>query len=351
MPEIVVRPEQAKAFCTEAFKAVGVPESDGRIVAENLVEAELRGHASHGLSRMKFYMAKLVGGGFNPKPNIKIVKDRPSMLLMDSDYSLGAVAGTQAMNLCIEKAKKTGFAAASVFSGNHYGIAGFYAMMALEHDMIGFSVCNSVKLQAVHGGAVPMLGTNPIAVAVPAGKRYPVVFDAATSTVASGKMIVADIEGKPIPLGWALDPSGKPTTNAKDALKGALLPLGGYKGSGLAIIVDIFSALLSGAMSSPHVNELRFDPDQPQNVGFFFGAIDVASFEDIDVFKARMDQLIDELKNCQRMEGVDEIFMPGEIEYRNKEKFSKNGFKIGPGVYNDLMQIKETHNLKTSLTD
>lgn len=351
MPDIIVKPGQAIDFCTEAFMAVGVPEADGKIVAQNLVEAELRGHGSHGVSRMKFYMAKLAGGGFNPKPNIRILKDRPSMLLMDSDYSLGAVAGTQAMSLCIEKAKKTGFAAASVCNGNHYGIAGFYAMMALEHDMIGFSVCNSVKLQAVHGGAVPMLGTNPIAVAVPAGKQYPLVFDAATSTVASGKIIVADIEGKPIPLGWALDTSGNPTSSAKDALQGALLPLGGYKGSGLAIIVDVFSAVLSGAMTSPHVNELRFDPDKPQNVGFFFGAIDVGSFEDVDVFKARIDQLIDELKSCKKMEGVEEIFMPGEIEYRKKEQFSKNGFKIGPGVHNDLLQLKERFNLKTRLTD
>ena len=351
MPEFIVRPERAIAFCTEAFTAVGVPEADGKIVSQNLIEAELRGHGSHGVSRMKFYMAKLAGGGFNPNPNIKILKDKPSMLLMDSDNSLGAVAATQAMTLCIEKAKKTGFAAASVGNGNHYGIAGFYAMMALEHDMIGFSVCNSVKLQAVYGGAVPMLGTNPIAVAIPAGKRYPLVFDAATSTVASGKIIVADIEGRPVPLGWALDSSGKPTTNAKEALLGALLPLGGYKGSGLAIIVDVFSAVLSGAMTSPHVNELRFDPDKGQNVGFFFGAIDVGSFEDVDVFKTRIDQLIDELKGCQKMEGVEEIFMPGEIEYRKKEQFSKTGFKIGPGVYNDLMQLKERFNLKSILVD
>jgi LDH2 family malate/lactate/ureidoglycolate dehydrogenase len=349
VPEIILKPEQALNFCAEAFMAVNVPEADARLVAQNLVEAELRGHASHGVSRMKFYMAKLTAGGFNPKPNIKVVKDRPSMLVIDSDFSLGAVAATQAMTLCIEKARKTGFAAASVFNGNHYGIAGFYAMMALKHDMIGFSLCNSVKLQAVHGGAVPMLGTNPIAVAVPAGKKYPLVFDAATSTVASGKMIVAEIEGKPIPFGWAIDASGNPTTSAKDALRGSLLPLGGYKGSGLAIIVDVFSAVLSGAMTSPHVNELRFDPEKGQNVGFFFGAIDVGSFEDVDIFKARIDQLIDELKTCKRMDGVEEIFMPGEIEYRNKEQFSRNGFRIGPGVYHDLLALKQRFNLKTSL--
>ncbi|MDR3565687.1 MAG: Ldh family oxidoreductase [Negativicutes bacterium] len=350
MSEIIVRPEQALKFCTEAFMATGVREGDGKIVAENLVEAELRGHPSHGLSRLKFYLAKLEAGGFNANPEIKILKDKPSMLLMDSDYSLGAVAGKQAMSLCIEKAKKTGFAAASVRKANHFGIAAFYAMMALEHDMIGFTTCNSSRLVAVHGGVTMKLGTNPIAIAVPAGKRHPLVFDAATSTVASGKMIVADIEGKSIPYGWALDAEGRPTTDPKAGLQGALLPLGGYKGSGLGIMVDVLSAVLSGAQTSPHCGELRFDPERGQNVGFFFGAIDVASFDDVDTFKAGIDQLIDDLKNSKKMEGVEEIFMPGEIEYRNVEK-NKSGFKVGPGVYGDLMQLKEKFKVKANLVD
>ena len=273
------------------------------------------------------------------------------MLLMDSDRSLGAVAGTKAMNLCIEKAKKTGMACAAVRNANHFGIAGFYTMMALEHNMIGIATTNSVNLMAVHDGSEPLLGTNPIAIAVPAGKRYPLVFDAATSVVASGRLIVADIEGKSIPEGWALDAAGKPTTNPKEGLLGAVLPFGGYKGSGLAIMVEVFSAVLSGAMTSPHVTELRGTTDKCQELGFFVGAIDVSSFEDVDVFKAGIDQLIAELKASRKMEGVEEIFMPGEIEYKKKEQFSKNGFKIGAGVHNDLMNLKQQYNLKTKLTD
>jgi LDH2 family malate/lactate/ureidoglycolate dehydrogenase len=351
MADIILRPKKGMDFCTEAFMATGVPEPDAKLVAQNLVEAELRGHPSHGMSRLKFYIAKLEHGGFKARPNIKILKDRPSMLLMDSDLSLGAVAGKQAMSICIEKAKKTGVAVASVRNANHFGIAAFYAMMALEHNMIGFTTCNANKLQAVHGGASPLLGTNPIAIAVPAGKRYPLVYDGATSTVASGKMIVADIEGKAIPLGWALDAAGKPTTNPKAGLTGVLLPLGGYKGSGLAVMVDVLSAVLSGAMTSPHVNELRANPEKGQMSGFFFGAIDIASFDDVDAFKAEIDRLIDELKGSKKMEGVEEIFMPGEIEFRSHEKLSKTGFKIGPGVHNDLMQIKERFNLKTNIAD
>jgi LDH2 family malate/lactate/ureidoglycolate dehydrogenase len=351
MADIIVKPRQAMDFCTEAFIVMGVTETDGRLVSENLVEAELRGHPSHGVSRLKSYLDKLGHGGFKIKPNIKILKDRPAMLLMDSDFSLGAVAGKQAMSMCIDKAKKTGVAAASVRNANHFGIASFYAMMALKHDMIGFTTCNGNKLQAVHGGASQILGTNPIAIAVPAGKRYPLVYDGATSTVASGKMILANIEGKSIPLGWALDKEGQPTTNPKDGLQGALLPLGGYKGSGFAVMVDVLSAVLSGSMTSPHVRELRADPDKGQNCGFFFGAIDIASFEDVDAFKAEIDRLIDELKGCKRMEGVEEIVMPGELEFRSREKLQKTGFKIGPGVHNDLMDVKKRFNLKTNFVD
>jgi len=351
MADVILKPSTAMDFCTEAFMVMGVPEADGRLVAENLVEAELRGHPSHGLSRLKFYMAKLEHGGFKANANIRTLKDRPSMLLMDSDFSLGAVAGKRAMAICIEKAKKTGVAVASVRNANHFGIASFYAMMALKHDMIGFTTCNTNKLQAVHGGASQMLGTNPIAIAVPAGKRYPLVFDGATSTVAIGKMLIADIEGKSIPLGWALDADGKPTTDPKAGITGVLLPLGGYKGSGLAVMVDVLSAVLSGAMTSMHVNELRINPEKGQNAGFFFGAIDVGSFEDVGVFKFNVDRLIDELKGSKTMEGVEEIFMPGEIEYRNHEKLSKTGFKIGQGVNDDLLQIRARFNLKTNFVD
>ncbi|MGE4284798.1 MAG: Ldh family oxidoreductase, partial [Clostridia bacterium] len=340
MANIIVNPQKAREFCIEAFKALGVPVEDGTIVADNLIEGELRGLGSHGLSRMKFYINKLAAGGFNPKPNIKIVQDRPSMLVMDSDNSLGAVAGTKAMSMCIEKAKKTGIACAAVNNGNHYGLAAYYSMMALEHDMIGFSVCNTIAKMAVYGGIDPVLGTNPISIAVPAGKSYPLVFDAATSEVALGKVMVADIEGKSIPENWAIDKTGKPTTNAREALEGAILPFGGYKGSGLAIMVDIFSAVLSGAAFGMYTGELRADPEKGQDLGFFFGAMDIASFQEPNLFKERIDQLVKDLKGSRKQKGVEEIYMPGELEYLKKEKLSKDGFEIGPGVLRDLINIK-----------
>ncbi len=348
MAEIYVNPQKAKEFCIEAFEVLGVPKQDAETVATNLVEGELRGLGSHGVSRMKFYINKLEGGGFNPKPDIKIIRERPSMLVMDADNALGAVAGTKAMSMCIEKAKKTGSACAAVRKGNHFGIAAFYSMMALEHNMIGFATCNSNSLMAVYGGTSRILGTNPISIAVPAGKRLPLVFDAATSLVASGKIIVADIEGKPIPEGWAMDKDGKSTTNAKEALEGALLPFGGYKGSGLSIMVDVFSGILTGALFGLHIGELRGSPEKGQDVGFFYGAVDIDSFEDVNTFKTRVDQMIDELKASKKAEGAERIYMPGELEFIKKEANLRNGFKIGSGVLKDLMDIKNKYGLKSN---
>lgn len=348
MQDITVDPQKGNAFCKEAFEVLGVPKADARIVASNLIEAELRGLGSHGLSRLIYYVNKLAGGGFKAKPNIKIVSGKPSMLVMDADNSMGAVAGTKAMALCIKKAKRTGIACAAVKKGNHFGIAAFYSMMALEHNMIGIALCNSVAKIAVYGGISPVLGTNPISIAVPAGKRYPLVFDAATSEVALGKIMIAEKEGKKIPAEWALDKHGHPTTDAKEALSGALLPFGKYKGSGLVIMVDVFSALLSGAMFGTHTGELRADPEKGQDVGFFFGAIDIASFQDVNSFKDKVDQMIDELKSSRKAEDVQEIYMPGELEFLKKEKHVKTGFKIGPGVYRDLIQIKNQYALKNN---
>jgi LDH2 family malate/lactate/ureidoglycolate dehydrogenase len=351
MSDIIVYAQQASNFCIEAFVKLGVPEPDAQIVAANLVEGELRGLGSHGLSRMIFYTNKLEAGGFKTKPEIKIVEERTATLLVDADNAMGAVAGSQAMNICIKKAKSTGIAGAAVKNGNHFGIASFYSMMALDKEMIGIAMCNSVAKMAVYGGIDPVLGTNPLSIAVPAGRRYPLVFDAATSEVALGKIMVADIEGKPIPAGWAVDREGNPTQNPKRALKGALLPFGGYKGSGLAVMIDVFTALLSGALFGTHTGELRSDPEKGQDVGFFFGAIDIAAFQEVASFKSRMDQMITELKASRIAEGATGIYMPGELEFLKKEQFLKDGFKIGPGVFNNLMSIKNQFGLKESPED
>lgn len=346
MESIRVKPELIKDFCIEAFLNCNVPREDAEIVAENLVRADLRGQNSHGVSRLKPYICKLVEKGFNARPQIKVIKERKSAVVIDGDNGLGAVIGTYAMNMCIEKAQNTGIACAAVCNANHYGIAGFYSMMALKESMIGFSTCNAPSNIAPWGGTTPIMGTNPFSIAVPSGKKFPIVLDCATSVVAKGKIMVAEIEGKEIPLGWAIDRNGNPTTNASEAMRGTLLAMGGYKGSGLAIILDILSSLLSGANFGTHVGLLLEDFNKGQEVGFFLAAIDIKSFTDIDIFKARTDQMIGELKASKKVEGIDEIYMPGELEYLREIENSKEGIKIGLGVLKDLIYIKEKLGLK-----
>lgn len=336
-----IPPEHLKTFCKEAFRALHVSEHDAEIVASNLIEAELRGLSSHGVMRLKSYISKLAHGGFNPTPNIQILRDRPSMAVLDGDNGLGAVSGTRAMSLCLEKARKTGVACTVVKGGNHYGIAAFYSMMALENDMIGFTLCNTTPKVAVWGSIEPVLGTNPLSIAVPAGQKYPLVFDAATSVLARGKIIMARAEGKQLPPGAALDQQGRPTLDPQEALQGILMPFGGYKGSGISIMIDVLSALLSGALYGTHIPELFADFSQGQNLGLFFGAIDIESFVDPERFKARVDQMIVELKTAQKAEDSDEIYMPGELEFLKKEEHLQQGIQVEAEIFHDLLEIKE----------
>ncbi|MGD0152737.1 MAG: Ldh family oxidoreductase [Thermacetogeniaceae bacterium] len=340
MTGIRVAPEQVRAFCTEALAAAGVPAQDAAVVAANLVEAELRGLSSHGVSRLSIYIDSLLKGDYNPRPDIKILQEHNSTMLIDGDFAMGAISGTRAMSLCLEKAQQAGASFAAVCKGTHFGIAGFYSMMALERNMIGIAMCNSIRLMSVYGGISRMLGTNPLSIAVPAGIRYPLVFDAATSQVAVGKIMVAELEGQKIPEGWAIDQCGRPTTDPKEAMAGAALPFGGYKGSGLAIMVNVFSAMLSGAFLSARAGEAQAELIKEDEIAFFFGAIDVASFQDVDTFKQGIDAMIEELKSSPKAAGAEEIYMPGELEYLRKESNTRHGIEIGAGVLRELQDIK-----------
>lgn len=347
MASVRVDPAKIKAFCAEALEAMEVPAEDAAVVAGNLVEAELRGLGSHGVSRLSIYIDHLLKGNYNPKPDINIVREKNSMMLIDADLAMGAISGTKAMSLCMEKAKRSGISIAAVCRGTHFGIAAFYSMMALEKDMIGIAMCNSIRLMSVYGGRIPILGTNPLSVAVPTGRHYPLVFDAATSEVAFGKIMLAGLEGREIPGNWAIDKHGRPTTDPKEALSGAVLPFGGYKGSGLAIMVNVFSAFLSGAFLSTQVGETG--EEKEDEIGFFFGAVDIASFQDVNAFKQGIDAMIAELKSSPRSEGTEEIYMPGELEYLRKEHNARFGIEMGPGVLQDLKRIKDRLGLKSSL--
>jgi LDH2 family malate/lactate/ureidoglycolate dehydrogenase len=297
------------------------------------------------------YTERIKNGLINANPDIAAINEKPGMLLLDGDNGLGAVVGTAAMEKCIERAAANGVCFCSVRRANHFGIAAYYTLRAVRQNMIGFASQNNPPAIAPWGGITAMIGTNPFSIAVPAGAHEPIVLDCSCSKVARGKINVAEIEGRPIPEGWAIDSKGRPTTDATEALEGSVLPFGEYKGYGIAMIIDVLCGILSGSAYGTHVGALWNNPKTTQNLGLTFAAIDVSSFMDPSEFKTQTDRMIEELKAGKRAEGVDEILVPGEIEFRATERNEKTGISIGQGVLNDLKELKEVFAVDYDIED
>ncbi len=354
--ELRVRAEALKDFCMQVFQKMDIPEEDARITADVLVTADLRGIDSHGVARLRRYVNGLRSGMMIARPHVQVVTEAPATALIDAGAGLGQPVSHRAMEKAIEKALDVGAGFVTVRNSNHYGIAGYYAMMALEHDCIGISMTNAAVLVVPTFGRDAMLGTNPIAVAAPAGAEWPFVLDMATSTVPRGKLEVYHRLEKPLPLGWATDETGTPTTesgqvleNFKQRAGGGLLPLGGagellrgYKGYGLALWVDVFCAILSGAA---YANMVYPKDDQghplPSAIGHFFGAWRVDGFRPVEEFKTAMDDLQHRLKNAPKAEGATRVYIHGEKEYEEAERRSREGIPLNPKVAADLRAIGE----------
>ena len=331
--------EAATQAAQRIFEAAGLPAEDAAVVTDNLIQADLRGHSSHGISRIRVYCDRIRDGFVAAKPVIQVENETAATIHLDGGHGMGAVVARQAMLMCVEKAKGSGVAVCSVRAGNHFGIASYYTMLASAEDMIGYACSNAPATMAPWGGISPMLGTNPFSMAVPAGRHHPIVLDSSSSIVARGKINLAEIEDRPIPLGWAIDKAGHPTTDATEALQGSVLPFGEHKGYGIALMIDILSGVLSGAGYGPHLGPLWDNSDTHQNLGFFLLAIDIASFCDLRDFKRRIDQMIDEIKTSEKATGSDEILVPGEIEFRSEQYNCEHGIIVGPGVLRDLDEL------------
>jgi len=344
---IVFQAKDLFDFMVQFFVKLGVPKDRAEITAEILQAADLRGVSSHGIIRLQtYYGSRLQKGLINPLADNEIIRESPASLAIDGKNGLGQIAGKDAMLRCIEKAKTSGVAMVTVRNSNHYGIAGYYAMMALEHDMIGISFTNAQPLVAPTFGRKRLLGTNPIAVAAPALHEKPFVLDMATSIVPIGKVTVFDKAGESIPDGWAIDAEGKSTTNPQAVLNGgALFPLGGpeilrgYKGYGLALWVDIFSGVLSGAGFGRNVA----DPSKAANanVGHFFAAMRLDAFRDPEEFKQDLDNLFQQLKTAEKAIGHDRIYIHGEKEFELSERYHKEGIPLLEEVVKSLQQAGE----------
>lgn len=340
-----------KTFCVRALHRVGVAEADALLTAEVLVAADLRGVTSHGVAHLRRYVDGLRAGTIVACPQERTVTETPVTAVLDAGAGLGPPVSCRAMRMAVAKAAALGAGFVAVRNSNHFGIAGYYAMLALDHDCIGLTMTNASSKAVPTFGSRTVLGTNPIAVAAPAGRERPFVLDMATTTVPVGKLEIAERTGAPLPVGWVVDGDGLPVLDAHRALEdfkrnagGGMLPLGGlgealsgHKGYGLALWVEIFSALLSGAafasFTYPRTPEGQ---PLPANVGHFFGAWRIDAFRPPDEFRAAMDDLQQLLKTAPRAVGQDRIYIHGEKEYEATERNLRDGVPLSPRVAADL---------------
>lgn len=345
-------------FAVNLFIKIGCPHDQAIEAANVLLSADLRGVDSHGVARLVGYLRLYEKNRINPHPQLSVVHETPSTAVVDGDAGLGLVAGPYAMRLAIEKAKNVGTGWVAVKNSNHYGIAGYHAMMALEADCIGISMTNASPLVAPTYSKERLLGTNPIAVAVPAGDEPPFVADMATTTAANGKLEILQRKNESAPLGWLQDKEGQPTQAAQGIVEGgALLPLGGdrehgsHKGFILGSIVDILSAVLSGANYGPWVPPFVsfLDPDPNpvgEGIGHFFGALRIDAFRPASEFKTHMDIWIKRFRNAETINETNKVIIPGDPERQIEQLRRKEGIPLLDTVVKDLQSLSEQYQVK-----
>jgi L-2-hydroxycarboxylate dehydrogenase (NAD+) len=353
MSEKIYSYQQLFNFTTEVFKHMGCSEKDAVLAAKVLISADLRGIDSHGVARLSGYIRLWEAKRVNAKPDIKIIHETPSTAVVDGDSGLGLVVAPFAMQVAIDKAKNAGTGWVSVQNSNHFGIAGYHAMMALEHEMIGIAMTNASPLVAPTFSTERLLGTNPICVTIPAGEEPAFVADLATTTAANGKLEILQRKNLEAPHGWIQDKDGNTSTNAHELKTGgALLPLGGdrehgsHKGYALGAVVDIFSAVLSGANYGPWVPPFPAYVPMPtgmpgKGIGHFFGAMRVDAFRPADDFKLHMDNWIRRFRGAKTVEGEEKVLIPGDPEREMETIRMQEGIPLLDAVVTDLSAVGE----------
>jgi LDH2 family malate/lactate/ureidoglycolate dehydrogenase len=329
----------ADAFARRLLAAHGVPEKDAAIIASCLVEADLRGVDSHGLLRLPGYLERVRHGLINPCPSLSPQHATPVAASLDGQNGFGFVVATRAMDEAIAMAREFGIGMVSVRRSTHFGMAASYLLQAINAGMMALVFTNASRAMPPWGGRDPLLGTSPFAAGAPGGRHAPFVLDMSPAVAARGKIRRAQRRGETIPPGYALDAQGRPTTDPAAALQGVVLPIGGPKGSGLAMLMDIFSGVFSGAGFAGDVGDQYKDFERPQNVGHFFLALKPGLFVSEEAFRARMDVLYERVKNCPKAEGFDEIYFPGELEARQEEARRQAGIPYSRGEV-DLLQAE-----------
>ena len=332
---MLIRYEEELGLVKGILTAAGFPEEDAATIAKVIAHSDFTGVYSHGLSRLTRYMRQIEAGSLNPRPDFRRVEDSGAVSVYDGDNGSGIVAVNRAYDELREKAKQYGVAMACGRRNANIGCGSYYGWRAAADDLVALVTCNTYAFTSPFGGADRLIGTNPIILGVPAGEEYPIVMDISTTFVAMGKIQAAEREGQPIPDTWAKDHDGAPTTDPAQAF--SLSPIAGHKGYGLAVMVDVLSTMFSGACFGTDIG--LFSKLEKENTGFCLILIDPARFMPIDQFKARVDRYARMMKDSRKAPGFEEIFLPGEIEFRKFEQMKQAGFAVSEALARELTEL------------
>jgi len=334
--------ESLRRFIAAALRRVGLPDQDAATVAGLMADADLQGSDGHGVIRLPQYVQRIEAGGINVRPDIRVVEERAAMAVVDGDNGMGHLVVSRAVQVAIEKARGAGVAWVGTRASNHAGPASLYARMPLAHDMIGlyFAVGNANHMTP-WGGMEMLLSTNPIAAGIPAGDEPAVVLDMATTVAAYGKVKAKAKRGEPMPEGWMIDRQGRPLTDPQRAGEGFLLPIGGHKGYGLALVVGLLAGTLNGAAMGRELVDFNHDDRTPTNTGQAILVIDLAAFGGAAPFKAAVDTLVRDIRTSERLPGVERIWLPGEQSHGKREAHGRGGVPLPGALAEDLDRLAE----------
>jgi ureidoglycolate dehydrogenase (NAD+) len=335
------RPETLRRFVALALHRAGAPQEEADLVADALVRADLRGVHSHGVVRAGVYLERLEAGSIRPGAALEVVHDRGAAVLCDAGGGFGIVAACRAMDLAVQRARTHGVGVVGVRNSNHCGMLAYFVLRAVSQGAVGVALSNADAQVAPYGARSKYLGTNPLSVGIPAGEEPPVVLDMATSEVAHGRVRAAALRGERIPPTWALGPDGRPTTDPAEALRGALLPFGGAKGSGLSLVVDVLAGVLTGARSGPDIVPLYEGLDRPQGVGHLLAALWPEAFCGLEDLRGRVDRMVRQIRALPPAEGFERVWLPGELEHRREVEYRQAGIPLPEESVEVLHQVAE----------
>lgn len=338
-----IEPSALRNFIASAFASLGFKDEHALTIGTLMAEADLQGSDGHGVIRLPQYIKRIREGGINKRPNIRVASEKPAMAVIDGDNGMGHLVVSRAVDLAIEKARECGVGWVSTRNSNHAGPASLYARKPLEHDMVAvyFAVGNANHMPA-WGGTDMLLSTNPISAGIPAGQEAPVVLDMATTVAAYGKVKVKAKQGEMMPEGWMIDRQGKPLLDPNRANEGFLLPIGGYKGYGLALVIGLLAGTLGGAAMGRDVVDFNADHKTPTNTGQAILVLDMKAFGDVATIKSAVDRVIQDLRGSDRMPGVERIWVPGEQSHSRRQRYGERGIPIARTLLNELTALAST---------